>query len=159
MFAWALCFLLLKMHKKSEEGGPDKCHSRYRKEFFNNISSVERRLRSRRIPRVSLLSLPDPPWQKLLTLQVNQAMITMNGFDCVSFQSLLQKFALIFDQYTPFNKSHITLKANTSKGGCPRMVHPEDCLGKSIASNRNVWIVYSSQEWRDKETKQPKWCL
>jgi hypothetical protein len=73
--------------------------------------------------------LPDSPWQKLLTSQVDQAMITMTGFDCVSIQSLLQKFALFFDHYTPFNKSHIMLKADMLKGGRPRIMRPKDCLG------------------------------
>ena len=34
----------------------------------------------------------------------------MTGFDGVSFTSLLQKFAPLFDDYTPFHTSHILLK-------------------------------------------------
>ena len=130
VFSWALHFLLLRMRKDSaESGGPDKRHSRYRKEFYNHLSSEEKALHSRKIPRISLLSLPESPWQKLLNSQVDLSMITMTGFDCLAFQSLLQKFAPLFDHYTPFNNSHITLKVDTSKGGHPRIVHPEDCFG------------------------------
>jgi hypothetical protein len=53
----------------------------------------------------------------------------MTGFDGVSFASLLQKFAPLFDNYTPFDTSHIKLKPDPSKGGRPRKVRPEDCLG------------------------------
>ena len=88
-------------------------------------------LHSRRIPNcISFLSLPDSPWWKLLASQVNQAMITMTVFDCLSFWPLLQKLAAFFYHCTLFNNSHmIVFKADTSNGGHPRMAHPEDCLG------------------------------
>jgi len=75
------------------------------------------------------------PWHNLLASEVDQALITMTGFDGVSFASLLQKFAPLFDDYTPFNMSHILLKQDPSKGGRPRKVHPEDCLGLVL-----VWM-------------------
>jgi hypothetical protein len=53
----------------------------------------------------------------------------MTGFNGVSFASLLQKFAPLFNNYTPFDTTHIKLKSDPSRGGCPRKVHPEDCLG------------------------------
>ena len=83
----------------------------------------------RKIPRALLLSLVQSPWCNLLALQVDQALITMTGFDGVSFTSLLHKFAPLFDDYTPFNTSHIMLKQDPSKGGHPRKVCPKDCLG------------------------------
>ncbi len=129
VFSWALCFLLLRMWKDSAESGrPDKCHSRYRKAFYNTPSSEEKALCSRKIPCISILSLPDSHWWKLLNSQVDQS-ITMTGFDFLMFWSLLKKFAPLFDHYTPFNKSHITLKVDTFKGGHPRIVCSEDCLG------------------------------
>ena len=62
------------------------------------------------------------PWWKLLALQVNQALITMTGFNGISFTSLLQKFASLFDNYTSFATTHIKFKVDTLKGGCPRKV-------------------------------------
>jgi hypothetical protein len=76
------------------------------------------------------------PWHNLLVSEVDQALITMTGFDGVSFVSLLQKFAPIFDDYTPFNMSHILLKQDPSKGGRPRKVRPEDCLGLVLVWTR-----------------------
>ena len=106
-----------------------KKHSRYRKKFLKSLSEEERRLRSRKIPRASLLTLDVSPWRTLLDSDVDQSLITMTGFDGASFASLLQKFAPLFDEYTPFNTSHILLKQDPSKGGRPRKVRPEDCLG------------------------------
>jgi hypothetical protein len=111
-------------------------HSRYRKEFLKNLTEEERRLCSRKIPRASLLSLAKSPWRNLLALQVDQALITMTDFDGVSFASLLQKFAPLFDNYTPFDTSHIKLKPDPSKGGRPRKVRLEDCLGLVLVWTR-----------------------
>jgi hypothetical protein len=111
-------------------------HSRYRHEFLRSLSDEERRLRSRKIPRASLLTLAASPWRNLLASDVNQSLITMTGFDGVSFTSLLQKFAPLFDDYTPFHTSHILLKQDPSKGGRPRMVRPEDCLGLVLVWTR-----------------------
>ncbi len=112
-----------------------KKHLRYRKKFLKSLSEEECRLCSKKIPRASLLMLDMSPWHNLLASEVDQALITMTGFDGVSFASLLQKFAPLFDDYTPFNMSHILLKQDPSKGGRPRKVHPEDCLGLVL-----VWM-------------------
>ena len=113
-----------------------KKHSRYRKKFLKSLSEEERRLRSRKIPRASLLTLDMSPWRTLLASNVDQSLITMTGFDGASFASLLQKFAPLFDEYTPFNTSHILLKQDPSKGGRPRKVRPEDCLGLVLVWTR-----------------------
>jgi len=113
-----------------------KKHSRYKKKFLKSLSEEECRLRSRKIPRASLLSLDLSPWRTLLDSAVDQSLITMTGFDGASFVSLLQKFAPLFDEYTPFNTSHILLKQDPSKGGCPRKVCPENCLGLVLVWTR-----------------------
>ncbi len=114
-----------------------KKHSRYRKKFLKSLSEEERCLRSRKIPRASLLTLNMSPWCNLFVSEVDQALITMTGFKGISFASLLQKFAPLFDDYTPFNTSHILLKqGDPSKGGRPRKVHPEDCLGLVLVWTR-----------------------
>jgi hypothetical protein len=82
------------------------------------------------------LSLPESPWQKLFASQVNQAFITMTGFDHNSFTTLLQKFAPAFDDYTPFNKQQIERKEDTKKGGWPRVMQLEDCLGLVLVWTR-----------------------
>ena len=112
-----------------------KKQSRYLQKFLKSLSKEERCLHSRKIPRASLLTLDMSPWRNLLALEVDQALIT-TGFDGVSFASLLQKFAPLFDDYTPFNTSHILLKQDPSKGGRPRKLHPEDCFGLVLVWTR-----------------------
>ncbi len=79
-------------------------HSRYRKEFLKSLTEEERCVCSRKIPCASLLSLTKSPWRNLLASQVDQAFITLTGFDGVSFASFLQKFAPLFDDFTPFEQ-------------------------------------------------------
>jgi hypothetical protein len=103
---WTLRLLLFLMTLTG--GSPvAKKHSRYRKKFLKSLSEEERRLRSRKIPRALLLTLGMSPWRTLLASNVDQSLITMTGFDGASFESLSQKFAPLFDKYTPFNTSHI----------------------------------------------------
>jgi hypothetical protein len=132
---WTLRFMLFKM-TVTDDSPVAKQHTRYLKKFLKSLSEEERRLRSRKIPRASLLTLDMSPWRNLLASEVDQALITMAGFDGVSFTSLLQKFAPLFDDYTPFNTSHILLKQDPLKGGRPRKVRPEDCLGLVLVWTR-----------------------
>jgi hypothetical protein len=132
---WALRFMLLQM-TVTDDLPVAKQHLRYLKRFMKSLSEEERRLCSRKVPCASLLTLDMSPWRTLLASEVDQALITMTGFDGVSFKSLLQKFAPLFNDYTPFNTSHILLKQDPSKGGRPRKVRPEDCLGLVLVWTR-----------------------
>jgi hypothetical protein len=126
----SLALRLLLVRVTATGDSPMVKHSRHRKEFLKSLSKEERRLCSRKIPCASLLTLTASPWRNLLASDIDQFLITMTGLDGVSFTSLLQKFAPLFDDYTPFHTSHIILKQDSSsKGGRPRMVRPEDCLG------------------------------
>ena len=106
-------------------------------EFLKSLSEEER--------RASLLTLAASPWRNLLASDVDQSLITMTGFDGVSFTSLLQKFAPLFDDYTPFHTSHILLKQDPSKGGRPRMACLEDCLGLVLVWTRKRGSVTALQ--------------
>jgi hypothetical protein len=70
-----------------------------------------------------LLTLDIFPWHNLLASEVDQALITMTGFDCVSFASLLQRFAPLFDDYPLQHESHIlearSFERRTPKEGLP----------------------------------------
>ena len=100
-------FLLLCLalrHSKNKKRVRIK-HSHYRKDFFNSLSIVERHRWYRKIPQCALIPLALSPWQKLLHSQNDQAFITMTGFDCDSFDSILVKFGPMFDGHTPFDVS------------------------------------------------------
>ena len=134
----SLTLRLLLVRVTATGESPVVKHSRCRHEFLKSLSEEERRLCSRKIPHASLLTLAASPWRNLLASDVDQSLITMTGFDGVSFASLLQKFAPLFDDYTPFHTSHILLKHDPSKGGCPRKVRPEDCLGLVLIWTRTA---------------------
>ena len=100
-----------------------KQHLKYRKKFLKSLSVEKHCLCSRKIPRASLLTLEMSPWRNLLALEVDQSLITMTGFNDVSFTSLLQKFAPLFDDYPLQHKSHPvearSYKRRSSNEGSP----------------------------------------
>ena len=105
-----------------------KKHSRYRKDFLRSLSIEERRRRSRKIPRCALIPLNLSPWRKLQASQNDQAFITMTGFDCESFQKILEIFAPMFHGHTPFDSSGsiVEFEYTTDR---KRDVTAADCLG------------------------------
>jgi hypothetical protein len=111
-------------------------HSRYRKDFYNTLSDESKRVRQRRLPRMSLLSPHNSPWRKLYNSQNDQGMITLTGFDYVSFNVVSEKFARLFDEYTPFKKDDNTIVLKISRRGRKRMIDAVDCLGLVLAWTR-----------------------
>jgi hypothetical protein len=65
----------------------------------------ERQQQYQKIPRCALIPLALSLWQKMLALQNDQAYTTMMGFDCLSFDRILDKFGPMFSGHTPFNES------------------------------------------------------
>ena len=104
-------------------------HSRYRKDFFRSLSIEERRRRYRKIPRCALVPLALSPWRRLLSSRNEQAYITMLGFDCKSFDTVLGKFDPMFVKYTPFTESGMIEEVDYVLGGRKRIVQSHDCLG------------------------------
>jgi len=86
------------------------------------------------IPRISLLPISKSPWHRVYTTGDDQAMITLTGFDLPSFHFLLNLFAPLYDNYTPFidKDGYIIQKVSLSRGR-PRLMHPADCLGLVLA--------------------------
>ncbi len=123
------CALLhcLARHCKRKKRGPYK-HSRYQKDFFKTISIEEQCRRYRTIPCCALILLALSPWQKLIALRNNQAYITMMGFDCESFDRILEKFGPMFSGHTPFDASGMIVDFVYARGQ-KRVVQPADCLG------------------------------
>jgi len=122
-------------------------HSRYRKSFFNSLDSPERRVRQRKIPRCCLQNPSSSAWRKLYEAGNDQAMITLTGFDCASFASLLLLFAPVFTAYTPFVPSGTSCfewEKHPSRGR-KRKIKPEDCLGLVLAWTRTRGSLMSLQ--------------
>ncbi len=72
---------------------------------------------------------PDPPeavtMAKLLASRNDQAYITMLGFDCKSFDKILKKFAPMFSEHTPFDKSGMIVEFEYVQG-------QRSLVGKSV---------------------------
>ena len=112
-------------------------HSRYRKDFYNSLDEDARRIRQRRLPRLSLLSPSKSPWRKLFLSKSDQGMITLTGFDYDSFNTVCEKFAPVFEAFSPFGKDDVTaITPKVSRRGQRRKIHASDCLGLVLAWTR-----------------------
>lgn len=115
-------------------------HSRYRKRFFCMLSENERARRRHAYNRASLLRPHSSPWRQIWNSQSNQSLITLTGLDHRAFEYLCEKFAPIFDKYSPFGYrvdgeggEELIEKAKT---GRKRVIRPEDCLALCLAWTR-----------------------
>jgi hypothetical protein len=133
LFDCALLLCLARRYSRKKRR-PYK-HSRYRKDFVKRLSIEERRRRYRKIPRSALIPLALSPWRKLLASRNDQAYITMMGFDCESFDRILEKFGPMFSGHTPFDASGMIV-AFEYVSGRKREVQPADCLGLVLVWTR-----------------------
>ena len=78
-------------------------HSRNRKVFHNTLSFIERRRRSNKIPRPSLLDVDKSSWRQLYNSQDDSALKMLTGFDFLSFEELNDQFAPYYNSLRPHN--------------------------------------------------------
>ena len=123
-------------HKKRKRMRRTEKHSRYRKDFYLTLSDDSKRMRQRRLPRVSLHSPHKSAWRKLYHSKNDQGMITLTGFDFNSFNAVSKKLAPLFNVFTPFRRDHETITLKTSPRGRRRQINAVDCLGLVLAWTR-----------------------
>ena len=111
-------------------------HSRYRKDFFLTLSDDSKRIRQRRLPRVSLLSPCMSAWQQLYHLKNDQGLITLTGFNFNLFNAVSDKFAPLFNAFSPIRRDESTISPKTSCRGKRRQIDAADCLGLVLAWTR-----------------------
>ena len=112
-----------------------KKHSRYRHDYYKQLSAVKRKLRDRRIPRVSLQNPKQSAWRMLIGSQNNQSLITLTGLDLSTFSWLEKKFSPVFNSYSPMVSPDGSIVPLTNK--CrPRLIDGLDCLGLILAWTR-----------------------
>ena len=122
----------------NEQQEDNVCHSRYRKQYLKRLRKFHRRIRQRKIPRVSLQNPCDSAWRTVLLSQNDQSLITLTGLDFQTFGWLAGKFGLLFDTHSPFvdpNGNVVPLRPNIVSGR-PRMITAKDCLGLCLAWTR-----------------------
>ena len=117
--------------------GERVCHSRYRKQYLKRLRRFHRRIRQRKIPRVSLQNPCDSSWRTLLLSRNDQSLITLTGLDFETFEWLAERFGLLFDTHSPFvdPNGNIAPLRNVPFGR-PRKITAKDCLGLSLAWTR-----------------------
>ncbi|KAI2513810.1 hypothetical protein MHU86_593 [Fragilaria crotonensis] len=85
--------LLFLLYRRETKKNSFQVHSRYRKKFLKNLGSLQRRLRQRRIPRVSLQDASQSAWKTLFNSGNDQALITLTGLTFEVFNWLLPKLS------------------------------------------------------------------
>ena len=113
-------------------------HSRYRKFFHRSLSRAMRRLRDRRIPRISLHHPSESSWRQLYGSRNDQALVTLTGFDYRSFNWLLHIFEPVYNRYSPGdnNPDGYIVRIRHPNHGRPRLMSAADCLGLNLAWTR-----------------------
>ena len=113
-------------------------HSRNRKAFHNSLSTVEKQLRDRRIPRISLHDPSASAWRQLYLSRNDQALVTLTGFDHRTFAWLLRIFEPVYNNYSPGDNDEngYIVPIRHPNNGRPRLLTAADCLGLNLAWTR-----------------------
>ena len=111
-------------------------YSRNRKKFYKTLSKVNRRIRDRRIPRMSLQDPHESSWRRLYMSNNESAMITLTGLDMATFQWLNSLFHPMFQMYSPFVGEDGKIRIKQIGKGRPRFIDSKDCLGLILAWSR-----------------------
>jgi len=112
--------------------------SRNRKIFHRLLTMEMRRLRDRRIPRVSLHDPSTSSWRQLYLSHNDQALVTLTGFDHDTFSLLLSLFEPVYHRYSPgdSNDDGFIVRIRYPNHGRPRLMTAADCLGLNLAWTR-----------------------
>jgi hypothetical protein len=85
---------------------------------------------------VSLLSPRLSAWRQLYHSKNDQGLITLTGFDFNSFNAVSDKFAPLFNSFSPFRRDESTITPKTNRRGNRRQIDAADCLGLVLAWTR-----------------------
>ena len=135
------------MIEAGEDGGrPRRKHSRYRKRFHRMLGDEGRARRHHVYKRGSLLHQHSSAWRHLWNSQSDQSLITLTGLDYRAFFYLCEKFAPIFNTYSPFGyhdgEEELIPKGKT---GRKRVIVAEYCLGLVLAWTRTRGAISTLQ--------------
>ena len=88
------------------------------------------------MPWVSFPSPSMSAWRQLYHSKNDQGLITLTGFDFNSFNAVSNKFAPLFNVFSPFRRDESTITSKTSRRGKRRQIDAADCLGLVLAWTR-----------------------
>ena len=130
------CFMYrLSQKRKRQLNSERRCHSRYRKSFYKQLSEYERRIRRRYIPRPSLHVPLASAWRRLYDAKQDQALITLTGVDFDTFDWLVARFNRYYDSHSPFVDSEYGLIVPMAR----HKGRPRHCSGTAILGLCLAW--------------------
>ena len=130
------CFMYrLSQKRKRQLNSERRCHSRYRKSFYKQLSEYERRIRRRYIPRPSLQVPLASAWRRLYDAKQDQALITLTGVDFDTFDWLVARFNRYYDSHSPFVDSEYGLIVPMAR----HKGRPRHCSGTAILGLCLAW--------------------
>lgn len=118
--------------------------------FRDGLSSEGRQRRDRRLPRPSLLHPHEDttPWMRLYSSKNDAALITVTGFDCATFDFLLQYFKPVYDDYTPYDRTgRIRRKRKRESRGRKRTVDAPAALAIVLLHTRTKGARFVAQSF------------
>ncbi len=138
MTNYTLFFILLLWRHRIRKREEARRHSRYRKDYYRRLSPYEKGLRDRRIPRIALQNPSESAWRTLLNAGNDQALITLTGLNFETFDWLLERFRLLYEEYSrPFVDPNGKIVRIRYQGrGRKRLIDAQDCLGLVLAWTR-----------------------
>lgn len=124
----------------------DTKRNQARKTRYANLTKEERSRRQRRVPAPSLPEPEDSPWNQIFYGNQEEAFITTTGLDRACFSDILQDFAPIFDNHSPYSlpedDGHVRQLPKRDKKGRPRKVKAHSCLGLTL-----FWTRTTCYQW------------
>jgi hypothetical protein len=95
--------MLLFLYKQRAKKNAFVVHSRYKKTYLRKLRSLQRRLRQRRIPWVSLQdSTHSKAWNTLFHSGNDQALMTLTDLDFATYNWMCPKFSILYNTHSPF---------------------------------------------------------
>ena len=132
-------FILIYLRNQPQE------HSRYKKAFHKRVSYNQRKLRDRRVPRVSLLRPEVSTWRKIYESKIDQSFVTLTGLDWASFHALVPEFETHYSSTSPSPDANKKYVAIDPRRGRNRLLQPEECLGLVLMGMRTRGSLCSLQ--------------
>jgi len=122
---------------------------------FRSLLEMEGRHRRRRALNREVLLHPElSPWRKLYSSGTDGSLITITGFDHLTFEYILGLFTPFFTAFTPWCSKHggvdglnYMRRNMNEKRGKRRMVTPASCLGLTLAWYRFRGAEFVLQGW------------
>ena len=119
--------------------------STQRRSWRCQLTIAHRHFRSSTIRRAALQDPNDSAWTTLFNSGLDDSLITITGFNYWAFETLHQKFAELFNTYTPYNREGTSIKKTRKHSGRKRLLSSRMALGLVLTWARTRGSLYILQ--------------